>query len=81
MSVDFFFPHNMLGNIELNVDTTNNHPAQTTYFTNTSLCAPIFKGTNDKALAKMLFWCVVLCTQSLILYVLNSKIIFFYIYL
>ena len=40
MSVDFFhfLPHNMSGNIELNVDTTNNHPALTSYFAN-----PFFK--------------------------------------
>ena len=31
-----FFSYNMLGNIELNVDTTNNHPAHTSYFTNPS---------------------------------------------
>ena len=35
-NVFYFFPHNMLGNIELNVDTTNNHPALTSYFPNTS---------------------------------------------
>ena len=29
-----FFPDNMLGNTELNVDTTNNHPALMSYFTN-----------------------------------------------
>ena len=32
----FFFLHNMLGNVELNVDTTNNHPAVTSYFANPS---------------------------------------------
>ena len=31
-----FFLHNMLRNIELNVDTTNNHPALTSYFANPS---------------------------------------------
>ena len=36
MSVDFF-PDNMLGNVELNVDTTNNHPALTSYFANPSI--------------------------------------------
>ena len=38
VSDDIFFPpHNMLGNIELNVDTTNNHLALTSYFVNPSL--------------------------------------------
>ena len=37
MSVDFpFFFHNMLGNIEMKVDTTNNHAALTLYFANPS---------------------------------------------
>ena len=38
MSVDvfIFFLHNIPGNIELNVDTTNNHPALTSYFANPS---------------------------------------------
>ena len=40
MSVGFFFLHNMLGNIELNDDTTNYHAALTSYFTN-----PSFKKT------------------------------------
>ena len=31
-----FFSHNMLGNIELNIDITNNHPALTSYFANPS---------------------------------------------
>ena len=35
MSVDFFL-HNMLRNIELNVNTTNNHLALTSYFANPS---------------------------------------------
>ena len=38
VSVDFFL--DMLGNIELNVDTTNNHQALMLYFTN-----PSFKKT------------------------------------
>ena len=33
----YFFTHNMLGNIKLNVDTTNNHTALMLYFTNPSL--------------------------------------------
>ena len=38
MSVDFFilFFHNMLGYTELNVDTTKNHPALMSCFTNPS---------------------------------------------
>ena len=41
MSVGFFFLlHNMLGNIEMNDDTTNYHAALTSYFTN-----PSFKKT------------------------------------
>ena len=34
MSVDFFL--NMLGNIEMNVDTTNNHPELMSYVANSS---------------------------------------------
>ena len=34
---DDFFLHNRLRNIELNVDTTNNHLALTSYFANPSL--------------------------------------------
>ena len=41
VSVGFlFFPHNMVGNIELKVNTTNNHPTLTSYFVN-----PSFKKT------------------------------------
>ena len=38
VSVDFFifFLHNMLGYTELNVGTTKNHPALTSYFANPS---------------------------------------------
>ena len=37
VSVDFFiFPYNMLGDIELNMDTTNNHLVLTPYFVNPS---------------------------------------------
>ena len=35
LSVDFVL-HSMLGYTELNVDTTKNHPALTSYFTNTT---------------------------------------------
>ena len=31
-----FFPHNMLGNIELNVNTTNNRVTLVSYFTSQS---------------------------------------------
>ena len=37
---DEFFLHDMLGNVELNVGTTNNHLAVTSYFAN-----PSFKKT------------------------------------
>ena len=32
-----FFPDDMTGNTEMKVDTTNNHPALTSYFANPSL--------------------------------------------
>ena len=43
VSVDLknYFFHNMLGNIELNVDTTNNRPALTLYFANPSVKKPV----------------------------------------
>ena len=41
VSVDVICFLNMLGNIGLNVSTTNNHPALTSYFVN-----PSFKQTN-----------------------------------
>ena len=46
MSVDFFISslHNMLGNIELNIDTKTNHPAPTSYFTNPSFKKPVLFG-------------------------------------
>ena len=35
MSIDFF-SYNMLGNIEINIDTTNTHPALISYVVNSS---------------------------------------------
>ena len=47
MSVDFFFPYNMLGNIEMLVDTINNHLALTSYFANPSLKKRPFGNSHD----------------------------------
>ena len=45
VSVDFFLK--MLGNVELNVDNTDNHPALTSYFANSSFKNQSFWKSRD----------------------------------
>ena len=53
VSIDFFL--NMLGNIELNVNTTNNYPALTSYFTNPSFKKIPFANPPDFIETLMMF--------------------------